>query len=108
VRSRFVLVLSGAIMGAVVSGWAWLDATQRLAAGEHEAGIGFGLSHLLFFVSLPWSILALPLGAIIALIVGPADGSVNLLVFYAMPIVAGACWGWAADRLYARIRRARS
>jgi hypothetical protein len=107
-RSRFVLVLSGAIMGAVVSGWAWLDTTQRLAAGGNAREIGFGLSHLLFFVSLPWSILMVFVGWAIALVVGPTDGSLKMLPFYAMPIVAGACWGWAADRLYTRLRRDRS
>jgi hypothetical protein len=103
-----VLVLTGALMGAAASGSAWLEVTQRLAAGENASGIGFGFSHFLFFVSLPWSILMVFVGWAIALVVGPTDGSLNMLLFYAMPIVAGACWGWAADRLYARIRRARS
>jgi hypothetical protein len=31
------------------------DEYARLAAGEDAASVGFGVSHLLFFLGLPWS-----------------------------------------------------
>ena len=63
-----------------------------LSHGQNTAAVGFGTSHLLFFVSLPWSAGVL---AIMWAVLGflHADGPAALRpFFYAMPIVAGLAW----------------
>lgn len=102
-RTRFITV--GAVVGAAIAAWAWHGAQAAIAAGENAAGVGFGLSHGLFFISLPWSILVWAILIVISMITG-ADGPAFLApAFYAMPVVAGAGWGWLAS--YVGRRRAR-
>ena|SRR5215217_5780536 len=103
-RDRFVT--AGAFVGAAIAAWAWHAGRAALAAGENAAGVGFGLSHGLFFISLPWSILVWAAMVAIAAITG-ADGPAFLApFFYAMPVVAGAGWGWLASFIRRRARPA--
>src|SRR5687767_7623254 len=101
---RVAFTLVGTVVGAAVSLWAWREGQAELAAGVSEAGVGFGVSHVLFIVSFPWSI------AIWALMIAQVsltgvDGAGGLAPFYAMPILAGAGWGWMISFVPWRRRR---
>ena len=92
VRARGVIA-SGALLGAALSLWVWRGADAAVAAGANASGVGFGVSHALFIFSLPWSFLVLIAMWGVAAMTG-ADGRAFLTPwFYAMPVVAGACWG---------------
>lgn len=102
--SRGALV--GALVGAALSAAVWLAERAAIARGADGAGLGFGDSHLLFFLCFPWSL------AVVA--VGAALESLGLhaipprLFFLVMPVVAGAVWGWLAGRLLRRWRHPRA
>jgi hypothetical protein len=92
---RFITV--GALIGAACAGWIWHGARMAVAAGENSAGVGFGVAHLLFLVSLPWSLAVWALMIGVGFLTG-ADGPAFLRpFFYAMPVVAGVGWAWAAS-----------
>jgi hypothetical protein len=93
-RLRFVIV--GTLVGASCSAWIWHGEQAAIAAGQNVAGAGFGVATLLFLLCLPWSLAVWALMIGTALLTG-ADGAVFIRpFFYAMPIVAGAGWAWAA------------
>ena len=90
-------VALGALAGLAVALGVWRYEQAAIAAGENPAGVGFGVSHLLFFVSLPWSVLVWGVMVVVGDATG-ADGPAFLRpFFYAMPAVAGAGWGWIAS-----------
>jgi hypothetical protein len=106
-RPRSIVALGSAIgvLGAVA---AYIGEQSSLAGGANAAGVGFGISHLLFFLALPWS-----LGVLLVMwIVGGithSDGPAFLRpFFFAMPIVAGTGWGCLIAIIadYSAIRRA--
>lgn len=102
--SRGALV--GAAIGAGLSAAVWFAERAAVAGGANAAGLGFGDSHLLFFLSFPWSLAVLAVGA--------TAESLGLhalplrAFFFVMPTVAGAGWGWIAGRVVRRRRRRRA
>ena len=101
-RRRCIVV--GALLGAALSSYVGWAEWRSIAAGQNPAGAGFATSHLLFFVSLPWSAPVIGLAGVVGRVTG-ADGPAFLRpFFYAMPVVAGAGWGL----LWAVLRRGRS
>ena len=94
-RTRFAL--SGALAGAAGAAWVWHLARSAIDAGQNAAGVGFGVSHLLFLVSLPWSVLPLMAGVAASALTGVDNAAFNAPFFYAMPVVSGAGWGWLAS-----------
>jgi hypothetical protein len=91
-RPRTIFALC-TLAGVAVSAWVYLEEQASVRAGENSAAVGFGTSHLLFFVSLPWSAGVLFLMWAAAAASG-ADGPAFLRpFFYAMPVAAGAGWG---------------
>jgi hypothetical protein len=93
---RLAFTLIGTVVGAAGALWVWRLAQAELAAGVSEAGVGFGISQMLFLVSAPWSVAVWVAMMIIVAITG-IDGIGGIAPFYAMPIVAGAGWGWLAS-----------
>jgi hypothetical protein len=104
---RTAFISLGALAGAAVAVWAWRETQAQLATGVSAAGVGFGMSHLLFLISFPWSVAVWALAIAKVLITG-VDGAGGMAPFYAMPIVAGAGWGWLASFVARRRTRAHS
>jgi hypothetical protein len=102
---RITFISLGSLAGALVASWAWHEGQSELAAGVSAAGVGFGLAHVLFLISLPWSLSVWALAIACMLITG-VDGAGGLAPFYAMPVVAGAGWGWLASFIPDKRRRA--
>lgn len=87
-------ILFGAGFGAVAS---------VLVSRAPLAGDVAITSHFLFLVSLPWSVLALGID-VLAMTLSGGD-RMSLSLFYGMPVLAGAGWGWTAAVLRRRLRR---
>ena len=88
----------GPFIGAAVALWIWHAEASAIAAGEDPRGAGLGASHLLFVLSLPWSLAVWAVLIAVGTATG-ADGPAFLRpFFYVMPVVAGAGWGWVASR----------
>ena len=82
-------LVMGVLAGAVVAFLVWRSAQADLAAGEDAAGVGFGTSHVLFFLSLPWSLAIFIIGPILS-----AFDVHKLYAFYVLPVIAGVGWAW--------------
>jgi hypothetical protein len=109
IRSYFrtrPLILWGAAFGAcwaLAAEWTYWSAGH---AGGRMTGVGFGTSLVLFFLSLPWSVLVWALRSGIALVTRVDGAAFNMPFFFCMPIVAGAGWGWVIGVLLRRFRPA--
>lgn len=87
-------VLAGAALGVVAS---------ALVSRAPLAGDVAITSHFLFLVGLPWSLVVFAANVGAMLITG--GDRLSILLFYAMPVVAGAGWGWVAAAVRGRLRR---
>jgi hypothetical protein len=94
-------VLWGAVIGlcaALGVVWLYWAAWRR---GANLSAEGFALSHLVFILSLPWSLLVWALMIAVGTLTG-GDGPAFMAPFFlSMPIVAGAGWGWLVGALTA-------
>ena len=106
-RASVKAILIGAVIGGAVSTRVWHFEQQLIADGAHPAGAGFSVAHLLFFWSLPWSLVVAIGGAAVSELSGGDTPALNRLVFYAMPVVAGAAWGAALSIFVRHFRRQR-
>lgn len=108
-RRRFRFITLGMLAGLAVALWIWWGEYRAIATGQSAAGAGVGASHLLALISFPWSLGVLALLRALASATG-ADGPAFLRpFFYAMPLVAGAGWGWLTSVVWRRVvGRARS
>jgi hypothetical protein len=109
VRWRVAGIALGALAGAAVSAWVWVDYRAALAAGGDPRALGFGVSTLLSVISFPWSLAvalaATPVALLKKAVTGTDGGPWVLVLCFLMPTVAGAGWTWLAFWLTARLRR---
>ena len=90
-RPRTIIAL-GVGVGVTIALTGAIGDQVALAHGQNPAAVGFGSSHLLFVVSLPWSAgVVAAMWTVLSLL--HADGPAALRpFFYAMPIVSGLAW----------------
>jgi hypothetical protein len=101
------IVITGAVIGFGVAIVVFIIERLSLAHAANLPGIGFGVSHLLFALSLPWSagIVAVMWSVLTAF--GVDGPNAMRPFFYAMPLVAGIAWSALIATIvdYRRLRR---
>ena len=101
---RTTCMLVGLLSGVAISSWVWHWESAGILAGRPPHEAGFGSSHLLFVVSLPWSFIPLAAGWL-ASAAGIESAGFSAAIFYSMPILAGAAWGSLAGKGFIWLRR---
>lgn len=102
------IALAGALIGFVASAWLWYATERAIASGANAHGLWFSNALGLFFLSLPWSILVWGANLLFVVLTGIDNARANAPFFLAMPVVAGACWGWIGGWLADRAARRRA
>jgi hypothetical protein len=92
-------LLIGALIGAAISFAVFLAAQRAVQNGAGLEGVGFAVSHGLFIFTLPWSMPVLFAMWAVGAATGLDGPGFTAPWFYAMPIVAGACWGGVASMI---------
>jgi hypothetical protein len=96
----------GLLLGVAATAWLSWQWHAVPADGRRSAGLGTSIG--LFIVCLPWSGAVWGAVAVIAEVAVGVTGHeppLGIAPFLAMPIAAGAGWGWVADVIRVRFGR---